>query len=153
MIKSMLQVYLICCWLFFFIFFLFFFFSSRRRHTRYIGDWSSDVCSSDLLHAWELKALAGTVDMLFTGRMHLAIGAFGMGKPALCVAYRQKFEGLFQHFSVESLTLEPGRIGDTAFVLQQLDAFEAKRIELAEAISAKLPEVKAASARNFEFLE
>src|SRR5437762_4054329 len=26
-----------------------FFFSSRRRHTRYIGDWSSDVCSSDLI--------------------------------------------------------------------------------------------------------
>src|SRR5215210_4427813 len=25
-----------------------FFVSSRRRHTRYIGDWSSDVCSSDL---------------------------------------------------------------------------------------------------------
>src|SRR3974390_2127647 len=25
-----------------------FFFSSRRRHTRCIGDWSSDVCSSDL---------------------------------------------------------------------------------------------------------
>src|SRR5437763_15664776 len=25
-----------------------FFFSSRRRHTRYIGDWNSDVCSSDL---------------------------------------------------------------------------------------------------------
>src|SRR5207248_4828011 len=29
-------------------FFLFFFFSSRRRHTRSYGDWSSDVCSSDL---------------------------------------------------------------------------------------------------------
>src|SRR5437879_7899796 len=28
-----------------------FFFSSRRRHTRYIGDWSSDVCSSDLAMA------------------------------------------------------------------------------------------------------
>src|SRR5574342_1192008 len=26
----------------------FFFFSSRRRHTRSGGDWSSDVCSSDL---------------------------------------------------------------------------------------------------------
>src|SRR6266581_8562648 len=25
----------------------FFFFSSRRRHTRWTGDWSSDVCSSD----------------------------------------------------------------------------------------------------------
>src|SRR5256885_7619847 len=28
--------------------YLFFFFSSRRRHTRLQGDWSSDVCSSDL---------------------------------------------------------------------------------------------------------
>src|SRR5256885_2433617 len=28
---------------------LVFFFSSRRRHTRLQGDWSSDVCSSDLL--------------------------------------------------------------------------------------------------------
>src|SRR6266487_6472886 len=27
---------------------VFFFFSSRRRHTRWTGDWSSDVCSSDL---------------------------------------------------------------------------------------------------------
>src|SRR5207248_6635663 len=25
-------------------------FSSRRRHTRSYGDWSSDVCSSDLLN-------------------------------------------------------------------------------------------------------
>src|SRR5256885_9152396 len=29
--------------------FSFFFFSSRRRHTRLQGDWSSDVCSSDLV--------------------------------------------------------------------------------------------------------
>src|SRR4051812_49821377 len=28
-----------------------FFFSSRRRHTRLTCDWSSDVCSSDLLLA------------------------------------------------------------------------------------------------------
>src|SRR5690349_22922681 len=32
-----------------FIFFFFFFFSSRRRHTRSLRDWSSDVCSSDLV--------------------------------------------------------------------------------------------------------
>src|SRR3989454_6492449 len=31
-----------------FFYFFFFFFSSRRRHTRLQGDWSSDVCSSDL---------------------------------------------------------------------------------------------------------
>src|SRR3712207_7996343 len=31
-----------------------FFFSSRRRHTRYWRDWSSDVCSSDLLTEGEI---------------------------------------------------------------------------------------------------
>src|SRR5690348_18214463 len=34
--------------MFSYIIILFFFFSSRRRHTRWTGDWSSDVCSSDL---------------------------------------------------------------------------------------------------------
>src|SRR5439155_4814326 len=33
-----------------------FFFSSRRRHTRWPRDWSSDVCSSDLLLSPELAA-------------------------------------------------------------------------------------------------
>src|SRR5256885_2934467 len=32
----------------YFVNIFFFFFSSRRRHTRLQGDWSSDVCSSDL---------------------------------------------------------------------------------------------------------
>src|SRR2546430_6028837 len=36
---------------YFSIFFFFFFFSSRRRHTRFDCDWSSDVCSSDLLRS------------------------------------------------------------------------------------------------------
>src|SRR6266496_5278511 len=31
------------------LFCCFFFFSSRRRHTRSLRDWSSDVCSSDLV--------------------------------------------------------------------------------------------------------
>src|SRR5690606_39419503 len=34
-----------------------FFFSSRRRHTRFSRDWSSDVCSSDLL-SWKAIWLA-----------------------------------------------------------------------------------------------
>src|SRR5215467_3044659 len=35
------------------MFLFFFFFSSRRRHTRLQGDWSSDVCSSDLGLRWD----------------------------------------------------------------------------------------------------
>src|SRR5256885_9492838 len=36
---------------------LLFFFSSRRRHTRLQGDWSSDVCSSDLGYLGGLASL------------------------------------------------------------------------------------------------
>src|SRR5437762_6405993 len=39
------------------VLYLLFFFSSRRPHTRYIGDWSSDVCSSDLQHGELLEQL------------------------------------------------------------------------------------------------
>src|SRR5256885_5498327 len=38
-----------------------FFFSSRRRHTRLQGDWSSDVCSSDLDTSSRLLADAGAI--------------------------------------------------------------------------------------------
>src|SRR5699024_12174760 len=34
-----------------------FFFSSRRRHTRSKRDWSSDVCSSDLLYRSQMDVL------------------------------------------------------------------------------------------------
>src|SRR3712207_9281940 len=36
------------------------FFSSRRRHTRYWRDWSSDVCSSDLVLLDEKRVLPVT---------------------------------------------------------------------------------------------
>src|SRR5262245_63513107 len=47
----MCLIYFVCyfCFLCVCLVFLFFFFSSRRRHTRCLSDWSSDVCSSDLL--------------------------------------------------------------------------------------------------------
>src|SRR5713226_10294050 len=37
----------------------FFFFSSRRRHTRWTGDWSSDVCSSDLVRPGTITSVIG----------------------------------------------------------------------------------------------
>src|SRR5256885_12225525 len=40
MIFSVLMLFVVSVWVVFF--------SSRRRHTRLQGDWSSDVCSSDL---------------------------------------------------------------------------------------------------------
>src|SRR5690606_41145035 len=42
-----------------------FFFSSRRRHTRFSRDWSSDVCSSDLIE----KAVLQQIENLLSGKL------------------------------------------------------------------------------------
>src|SRR5437899_4191081 len=47
-------MFVLSVFFFYFVFlfsllFFYFFFSSRRRHTRCLSDWSSDVCSSDLV--------------------------------------------------------------------------------------------------------
>src|SRR6266702_4331946 len=39
----------------------YFFFTSRRRHTRWPRDWSSNVCSSDLVVALEQETALGNV--------------------------------------------------------------------------------------------
>src|SRR5206468_13004031 len=72
--------------LLFVFYFFFFFFSSRRRHTRSDRDWSSDVCSSDLLH---FAAGAGCLEVV---ALLLRLGADpnvqgrGDHTPLYCVA-------------------------------------------------------------------
>src|SRR5207249_7740680 len=52
---------------------VFFFFSSRRRHTRSKRDWSSDVCSSDLLPRENIGEVANRgYDGSITWRQQLA---------------------------------------------------------------------------------
>src|SRR5699024_6299413 len=58
------------------IFLYFFFFSSRRRHTRSKRDWSSDVCSSDLVPA----VGAGTANTEFETITGMSLRYFGPGE-------------------------------------------------------------------------
>src|SRR5437764_7912196 len=83
------------------------FFSSRRGHTSYIGDWSSDVCSSDLPcvadperlrvgDAWMVQAPGNSG---LWGRIELRSGAVASrysapdGKPSDKVASLKKQQG------------------------------------------------------------
>src|SRR5690606_39402357 len=52
---------------------VFFFFSSRRRHTRFSRDWSSDVCSSDLLSGGNSGPLPGQTSVQHFVRCHLPV--------------------------------------------------------------------------------
>jgi polysaccharide pyruvyl transferase WcaK-like protein len=63
---------------------------------------------TEQLSARELKAVAGKLDGVVSGRMHLAIAALGQGTPVCCVTYQGKFEGLFEHFGLPlSLLMDP----------------------------------------------
>src|SRR5437879_6920621 len=74
------------------------FLSSRRRHTRYIGDWSSDVCSSDLyaeaVQTGNLLFLTGMLPTegrraTFTGRIGAEIDVEGGRKAARLAALNE----------------------------------------------------------------
>src|SRR5690348_18411389 len=70
-----------------------FFFSSRRRHTRWTGDWSSDVCSSDLAAAQRSRThRLGYVGAAITPEVVRDINAFTRGArqfdPAIVVEVR-----------------------------------------------------------------
>src|SRR5690348_12247975 len=64
-----------------------FFFSSRRRHTRWTGDWSSDVCSSDLTRSADGRELRLFVNAELPAEIAQAraLGASGIG------LYRSEF--------------------------------------------------------------
>src|SRR5437763_2754744 len=71
------RVLLVSFFLFNLVFFFYIFFSSRRRHTRYIGDCSSDVCSSDLdsIKSFSLIAFLSPFFLLANvEELHITVG-------------------------------------------------------------------------------
>src|SRR5256886_10175106 len=66
---------------------IFFFFSSRRRHTRFDCDWSSDVCSSDLLSA-DFRIKDAKIYKEFYGDDHPAPDLLGESVYGLPEIYR-----------------------------------------------------------------
>src|SRR5690606_34228517 len=59
--------------------FWFFFFSSRRRHTRFSRDWSSDVCSSDLVDPKEICKYTDSVMFCLSKGLASPVGSILCG--------------------------------------------------------------------------
>src|SRR6266481_213882 len=68
---------------------LFFFFSSRRRHTRWNCDWSSDVCSSDLV-APDVGGGFGVKAVLYPEDVALCVLAMHLGRPVKWIEQRRE---------------------------------------------------------------
>src|SRR5256885_15562926 len=92
-----------------------FFFSSRRRHTRLQGDWSSDVCSSDLE-----RVVAGGDDGVLV-RVRL------VGLRSRCVVPRERSEErrvgkeCRSRWSPYHLKKKKGRIGALLLLYRSVD--------------------------------
>src|SRR3546814_18451158 len=66
---------------------VFFFFKQKTAYEMRISDWSSDVCSSDLLIAEQARHLVG-VEVIAVA----VAGAADIGRPIIgCIAYRERF--------------------------------------------------------------
>src|SRR6266487_5746600 len=85
---------------------MFFFFSSRRRHTRWTGDWSSDVCSSDLNGAGKTTTLRAVCGMVKTAGTVRFEGRRIDGKATeeivrLGIAHTPEGRGTFMNLTVQ----------------------------------------------------
>lgn len=90
-------------------------------------------------NAQELKGVCGILDMILTGRMHVAIAGLSQGIPVACIEYQGKVEGLFGLFSLANMSITaeqailPGEL--CKFFLPLLE----RRTAIRSQILSKLP--------------
>ncbi len=102
---------------------------------------------------WDVKAMAATLDFTLLARMHFAIACLGQGVPPLCVTYAGKFEGLMRYFGLENMLVSNDEAQDAEALLARINEFETRVPDMRAQITKRLPEVKALSMQNFEWLK
>lgn len=107
------------------------------------------MCVPTPCSAAEIKTIAAEVDVVLSGRMHLAIACLGQCTPTVCLTYQGKFEGLFRHFELEGMTIEPKQIFQGEVLENALAHLIENRAELRQHIKEKLPQIKQLSQANF----
>src|SRR6266566_5901309 len=101
-----------------FIFF-FFFFSSRRRHTRLQGDWSSDVCSSDLLTRTGLRQVTAFIARMSSSDL-AELDGVGPGRAHQVLAGAVVAAATLEALDVDELELCPWALRE-GVILRRLD--------------------------------
>lgn len=105
---------------------------------------------SEVPRASQLKALCGILDALISSRMHLAIAALGMKVPVMAATYQGKFEGLFQHFGLDSTFLLNPQKFLSDDLIEKFNLFKSSLSELRQKIKERLPLVQELSNKNFQ---
>ena len=97
--------------------------------------------------ASEIRYYGSLMDVILTGRMHLAIESMGAGIPVACVTYQGKFEGLFDQFKMEPIVIAPEDA--TADALYDMVSTTLKNKEsLRVHVTSQLDRIRDASRKN-----
>ncbi|KQQ81285.1 polysaccharide pyruvyl transferase family protein [Aureimonas sp. Leaf324] len=105
------------------------------------------------ISAAEIKGLAAETELVISARMHLAIAALGAGVPVVGITYQDKFEGLFEHFSLpKSYLIDRTKAGDAALMTRVFDDAFMARGDLRASVEAHVGDVKAKSRSTFDAL-
>ncbi|MEC8965468.1 MAG: polysaccharide pyruvyl transferase family protein [Pseudomonadota bacterium] len=98
--------------------------------------------------AAEIKSVVKEIDLLVSGRMHLAIAALSQGVPTYCFTYKDKFEGLMTILDLKNNLFDNATISDGESVKKvfefALEDFKTQAI----LIESQLPAVKELSSLN-----
>jgi polysaccharide pyruvyl transferase WcaK-like protein len=105
--------------------------------------------------AAEIKGICAHLDMVITGRMHLAIACLGQVTPVAGITYQGKFEGLFEHFhfDLEKLLIGPENALQEGKLAAFMLAVIPQREAIKKQIQAELGKVQSLARKNFANLE
>jgi polysaccharide pyruvyl transferase WcaK-like protein len=103
--------------------------------------------------AWDVKAVCGHLDLVITGRMHLAIAALGMGVPPLCISYQGKFEGLMELFGLRGMLCFPSILETPQQLFHRLTQVARESRVIRREIIQVLPRIHELALGNFSWLD
>jgi polysaccharide pyruvyl transferase WcaK-like protein len=100
--------------------------------------------------AVEIKAICAEIDIVLSGKMHLAIACLGQGTPVACITYQDKFEGLFKHFELDGLTIAPEQALQPGNLAKFLMPLVERREDIRRHIQSRLPQIQRLAQANFK---
>ena len=89
------------------------------------------------------------IDIALSGKMHFAIACLGQCVPTVCISYNGKFEGLYMHFGLKELIIEPSLLSDYKRVTELFNSAFICREDLRKQIASRISAVRKLSYVNF----
>jgi polysaccharide pyruvyl transferase WcaK-like protein/glycosyltransferase involved in cell wall biosynthesis len=96
------------------------------------------------------KLVAGEAYAVLSGRMHLVIAALGQGTPAAGISYQGKLAGLYEHFGLRGLEIDPSAALTASGVLRVFDRLLEDNAALSVQIAKAKPAIESLQRGNFE---